>query len=72
MVTIVAKVPKIREYAVLSLSDGSAMKGYFFVESTVRIQDLLNADRAFLPFIDEEEQVHLVNKHRIVSIRPYD
>jgi hypothetical protein len=65
-------VPKIREYAVLSLSDGSAMKGYFFVEATVRIQDLLNGDREFLPFIDEEEQVHLVNKHRIVSIRPYD
>ena len=72
MVTIVAKVPKIREYAVLSLSDGSAIKGYFFVEATVRIQDLLNGDREFLPFIDEAEQVHLVNKHRIVSIRPYD
>jgi hypothetical protein len=72
MVTIVAKVPKIREYAVLALSDGSAMKGYFFVEATVRIQDLLNGERAFLPFIDEAEQVHLVNKNRIVSIRPYD
>ena len=72
MVTIVAKVSKIREYAVLSLSDGSAMKGYFFVETTVRIQDLLNGYREFLPFIDEEEQVHLVNKTRIVSIRPYD
>ena len=48
------------------------MKGYFFVEATVRIQDLLNGDREFLPFIDEEEQVHLVNKQRIVSIRPYD
>jgi hypothetical protein len=72
MVTIVPKVPKVREYAVLSLSDGTAMKGYFFVEATVRIQDLLNGDRAFLPFIDEGEQVHLVNKHRIVSIRPYD
>jgi hypothetical protein len=72
MVTIIPKVPKVREYAVLSLSDGTAMKGYFFVEATVRIQDLMNGDRQFLPFIDEQEQVHLVNRDRIVSIRPYD
>lgn len=72
MVTIIPKVPKVREYAVLSLSDGTALKGYFFVEATVRIQDLLNGDRQFLPFIDEDEQVHLVNKDRVISIRPYD
>jgi hypothetical protein len=65
MATAVSKGPKIREYAVLSLSDGAAMKGYFFVEASVRIQDLL-------PFIDESEQVHLINKKQIVSIRPYD
>ena len=66
------KIPKVREYAVLSLSDGTVLSGYVFVEATARIQDLLNDSAPFMPFIDANETVHLVNKQAIVRIQPFD
>ena len=66
------KIPKVREYAELSLSDGTVMSGYVFVEATARIQDLLNDSAPFIPFIDGNETVHLVNKQAIIRIQPFD
>ena len=66
------KVPKVREYAELKLSDGTIMSGYVFVDATARIQDLLNDEAAFMPFIDQDETIHLLNKAAIVKIRPFD
>jgi len=66
------KIPKVREYAEITLTNGSVMTGYVFVEATSRIQDLLNLSPAFFPFIDKEERIHLVNKHMIVHVRPFD
>jgi len=66
------KIPKVREYAELSLSDGTVLSGYVFVEATARIQDLLNDPAPFMPFIDGNETVHLVNKLAIVRIQPFD
>lgn len=48
------KVPKVREYAELKLSDGTVLSGYVFVDATARIQDLLNDEAAFMPFIDQD------------------
>ena len=36
------KIPKVREYAELTLTDGTVLSGYVFVDATARIQDLLN------------------------------
>tara|TARA_R110000868_G_scaffold4155_16_gene25392 strand:+ start:413 stop:640 length:228 start_codon:yes stop_codon:yes gene_type:complete len=66
------KIPKVREYAELSLIDGTVLSGYVFVEATARIQDLLNDSAPFMPFIDANETVHLVNKQAIVRIQPFD
>lgn len=66
------KIPKVREYAELSLTDGTVLTGYVFVEATARIQDLLNNSTPFMPFIDQNETVHLVNKQAIVRIQPFD
>ena len=66
------KVPKVREYAEITLTTGSVLTGYVFVEATSRIQDLLNEKPAFFPFIDKEERIHLINKHMIVHVRPFD
>ena len=66
------KIPKVREYAELSLTDGTILTGYVFVEATARIQDLLNNNTPFMPFIDQNETVHLVNKQAIVRIQPFD
>ncbi len=66
------RIPKVREYAQIELNDGSIMNGYVFVEATLRIQDVLNSAAPFIPFVDEEDVVHLVNKTAIVRVRPYD
>ena len=66
------KIPKVREYAEILLSDGTTLTGYVFVEATARIQDLLNDTAPFIPFVDETETVHLINKGAIVRVRPFD
>lgn len=66
------KIPKIRQYAQLRLTDGTEMTGYVFVEATMRIQDLLNGPQPFIPFIDEDDTILLINKTAIVQLRPFD
>ena len=66
------KVPKVREYAEITLANGAVVTGYVFVEASSRIQDLLNEQPAFFPFVDKEERIHLLNKHMIVHVRPFD
>jgi len=50
------KIPKVREYAETTLTDGTVMNGYVFVDATARIQDLLSGSAPFMPFIDSTEQ----------------
>lgn len=66
------RIPKVREYAQIDLTDGTVMTGYVFVEATLRIQDVLNSAAPFIPFVDEEDVVHLVNKSAVIKVRPYD
>ncbi len=68
----IPRIPKVREYAQIELNNGSVMNGYVFVEATLRIQDVLNSAAPFLPVVDEEDVVHLVNKSAILKVRPYD
>jgi hypothetical protein len=66
------KIPKVREYAEIVLSNGAVLAGYVFVDATARIQDLLNGETSFFAFIDKEERIHLVNKSAIIEVRPFD
>lgn len=66
------KIPKVREYAELTLSDGRRLTGYVFIEATSRIQDLLNNTARFFPFIDTNEQIHLISKDWVMHVRPHD
>ncbi len=66
------KIPKVREYVELTLGDGKIMRGYVFIDATSRIQDLLNADMRFFAFVDEQEQIHLLNKEWVKVVRPHD
>lgn len=68
----IPKVPKVREYAEITLVDSSVMRGYMFVDATSRIQDLLNGEANFIPFVDEQERIHLLNKASIMKVRPFD
>ena len=65
-------IPKVREYAEVALGDGRVLKGYVFIEATSRIQDLLNGDLRFFPFIDEGGNIHLLSKDWVVMVRPFD
>ncbi len=66
------KIPKIREYAQVKMSDGSVLTGDVFVEATSRIQDVLNSATQFIPFVDENEVILLLNKASIAHLRPFD
>lgn len=66
------KVPKIRQYAEITMTDGAVLSGYVFVEATARIQDLLNDATPFMPFVDQHDTVILLNKNAIVRVLPFD
>jgi len=66
------KIPKVREYAKIVLSNDAVLAGYVFVDTTSRTQDLLNGETSFFAFIDKEERIHLVNKNAIIEVRPFD
>ncbi|MBZ0325488.1 MAG: hypothetical protein K8F57_04755 [Alphaproteobacteria bacterium] len=70
------KVPKIKEYVELTLTGGEVMRGYMFMEVTSRIQDVLNGENRFFPFVDQttgdKEEVILINKDSVGRVTPHD
>jgi hypothetical protein len=66
------KIPKVREYVQVRMTDGNVVTGYVFVEATSRIQDVLNSSTQFIPFIDENDTILLINKASIMQVRPFD
>jgi len=54
------------------MTDGSVLTGYVFVDATARIQDVLNSSTEFIPFVDENEVILLLNKASILQVRPFD
>lgn len=54
----------------MTLSDGSTLKGNFFLNPQERIIDMLNDERHFLPFADSDGVITVVAKAAITSIRP--
>ena len=66
------RVPKVREYAEIKLDDGQVLTGHVFIDATMRIQDLLNGAEHFFPFIDEHDEVRLINKAAVIQVRPFD
>jgi len=68
----VPKIPKVREYAQVKMNDGVVLTGYVFVEATSRIQDVLNGGTQFIPFVDEDDVILLLNKASIMQVKPFD
>lgn len=68
----VSKIPKVREYAQIKMMDGTVLTGYVFVEATSRIQDVLNGATQFIPFVDENDAILLLNKASIMQLKPFD
>ena len=51
-----SRISKVREHAQFAMTDGSILTGYVFVEATSRIQDVLNGETQFIPFIDDSDE----------------
>ncbi|MGY9005670.1 MAG: hypothetical protein ACKVJQ_06190 [Alphaproteobacteria bacterium] len=66
------RIPKIREHAIITLGDATVLTGHVFIEATTRIQDLLNGPEPFFAFINEEDEIRLLNKQWVVQVRPFD
>lgn len=54
----------------VTMSDGSTLRGNFFLNPQERIVDMLNDDRQFLPFANDDGIVTVIAKSAINSIRP--
>ena len=58
--------------AEVTLLDGTRLSGYLFVEQDSRIQDLLNDERPFFPFVTDDDEVFIINKQTVTRVRAYD
>ncbi len=58
--------------AEVTLLDGTRLTGFLFVEQDARIQDLLNDDRPFFPFVTESDEVYIINKQTVTRVRAFD
>ena len=54
------------------MMDGAILTGHVFVEATSRIQDVLNGATEFIPFVDEDDAILLLNKASIMHVKPFD
>ena len=54
----------------VTMTDGSILRGNFFLNPQERIVDMLNDDRKFLPFSNDDGIVTVLAKSAINSIRP--
>ena len=61
---------KDKTEVMVTLVNGNALRGHFYVTTTQRIGDLLNDQRDFLPFEDAGQQIRLINKSHIVDVQP--
>ena len=56
----------------LTLTDGTVMRGNFFLSAQQRVLEALNDERKFIPFEDSDDIVTVLNKRIIASIKPVD
>ncbi len=56
----------------VTLNDGTALRGNFFLNPQERIIDMLNDGRSFLPFSDTDGVVTVIAKSAICKIRPVE
>ncbi len=63
---------KLMEEVEVTLTDGTVLLSYFFRNSSERIIDLLNDNRAFLPLADKDGVISFITKSAILKIVPVD
>ncbi len=63
---------KTRTEVELTLADGRLLAGVLFMHDDQRVLDIVNDDRAFIPFEDADGQLTVINKSMIAHIRPME
>jgi hypothetical protein len=62
--------PKIKAEVEMMTHDGVMLKGKFFTVPSQRVLDVLNDERAFLPFETEDGDIYIINKQFVARIQP--
>lgn len=70
MIESSTRTQKIEVEAVIVLADGTTMNGCFFTAQGQRLTDLLNDQRAYLPFLMEDGEITFLSKTTIARITP--
>ncbi len=63
---------KTRTEVELTFADGRLLAGVLFTHAAERVIDIVNDDRAFIPFEDADGQLTVINKSMIAHIRPME
>lgn len=72
MFTATHVTQKTRIEVELTLADGRFLAGVLFTHAGQRVLDIVNDDRAFIPFEDADGQLMVINKSMIAHIRPME
>ena len=63
---------KTRTEVELTFADGRLLAGVLFTHAEQRVIDIVNDDRACIPFEDADGQLTVINKSMIAHIRPME
>ncbi len=64
--------PRSRVAVNLKTFDGESLEGFIFVPSDMRVSDILDSPRPFLPFVDGDGGFCLIAKSTITRLTPDD
>lgn len=64
------KVPTEKVEVVLTTKDGNKTRGTLFLKAGMRILDVINDERRFLPFENAAGLINIINKEEIYCIEP--
>ncbi|MDH5750538.1 MAG: hypothetical protein OEY85_14610 [Rhodospirillales bacterium] len=65
-------IPRVKIDVIVSLTDGSELRGSFFTSPQQRLIDLMNDPRSYLPFELEDHSIRIFNKSTIGAITPVE
>ncbi len=62
-------IKKARYPVTLKLIDSEVVDGSVYMQVEERLADMMNVDRGFVPFEDEDREMHVINKSSISKIK---
>ncbi len=64
------RIAKDKTEVQVRLTNGTGMRGHFYLADGQRVADVLNDERQFIPFLDVGESIRLLNKALIIEVTP--